>query len=205
MVTRDFDGVITRPCAGDYHSVASLPLQGNGPSKVSGDVKTSDNRDFLPMSVPMASEPFGHTLTPKRPSKMASSQSLNHLLNFTLPPRQTHSQSFPRRGKKSSTHGVWNKESEYQPYQPSHPAPNWFPSRICERPISIRHESHRRLYGPFRGSGHVCSPYVCVSLFFEPPPIKASSNGKIYYRSSSRERQPTHLQQVGRPTVQMRA
>ncbi|KAF8445703.1 hypothetical protein L210DRAFT_3501601 [Boletus edulis BED1] len=58
----------------------------------------------------MASEPSGQHHTPKRPSKMASSQSLNHLLNFTLPPRQTHSQSLPRRGKKSTAHGVWNKE-----------------------------------------------------------------------------------------------
>ncbi|KAH0838119.1 hypothetical protein J3R83DRAFT_6365 [Lanmaoa asiatica] len=54
----------------------------------------------------MASEPSGQN-TPKRP---ASSRSLNHLLNFTLPPRQTHSQSLHRRGKKSTTHGVWNKE-----------------------------------------------------------------------------------------------
>ncbi|KAG9314162.1 hypothetical protein JVU11DRAFT_4948 [Chiua virens] len=60
------------------------------------------------MSVPMVYELPGQT-TPKRPSKMASSQSLNHLLNFTLPPRQTHSQSLPRRGKKSTTQ-VWNKE-----------------------------------------------------------------------------------------------
>ncbi|KZT08523.1 uncharacterized protein LAESUDRAFT_648547 [Laetiporus sulphureus 93-53] len=46
----------------------------------------------------------------KRSSKMASAQSLNHLLNFTLPPRQSH-QSLPRRGRRSSVHpAVWNKE-----------------------------------------------------------------------------------------------
>ncbi|KAL6304792.1 hypothetical protein BKA93DRAFT_781536 [Sparassis latifolia] len=50
--------------------------------------------------------------TPKRQSKMASTQSLNHLLNFTLPPRQSHqAQSLPRRNRKTGTHqGVWNKE-----------------------------------------------------------------------------------------------
>lgn len=61
------------------------------------------------MSPQMASEPTGQ-MTPKRPAKMTSTQSLNHLLNFTLPPRHTQPQSFPRRGKKSSGHGVWNKE-----------------------------------------------------------------------------------------------
>ncbi|CAL1694077.1 unnamed protein product [Somion occarium] len=41
---------------------------------------------------------------------MATSQSLNHLLNFTLPPRQTHQyQSLPRR-KKTANQQVWNKE-----------------------------------------------------------------------------------------------
>ncbi|TFY67316.1 hypothetical protein EVJ58_g1693 [Rhodofomes roseus] len=48
----------------------------------------------------------------KRSSKMASSQSLNHLLNFTLPPRQSHqNQSLPRRNRRSNAHpAVWNKE-----------------------------------------------------------------------------------------------
>ncbi|EIN13850.1 hypothetical protein PUNSTDRAFT_57998 [Punctularia strigosozonata HHB-11173 SS5] len=47
--------------------------------------------------------------TPNRPAKMASNQSLNHLLNFTLPPRQQ--QAVPRRSRKYGTqHGVWNKE-----------------------------------------------------------------------------------------------
>ncbi|KDQ63141.1 hypothetical protein JAAARDRAFT_147139 [Jaapia argillacea MUCL 33604] len=43
---------------------------------------------------------------------MASSQSLNHLLNFTLPPRQTQNvQSIPRRSRRTGTQqGVWNKE-----------------------------------------------------------------------------------------------
>ncbi|KAI9510821.1 hypothetical protein F5148DRAFT_498415 [Russula earlei] len=49
---------------------------------------------------------------PKRVAKSASSQSLNHLLNFSLPPRQTqHVQSLPRRSRRHGiTHGVWNKE-----------------------------------------------------------------------------------------------
>jgi hypothetical protein len=52
--------------------------------------------------------------TPKRVAKSASSQSLNHLLNFSLPPRQTHqAQSLPRRSRRhGTTHGVWNKERE---------------------------------------------------------------------------------------------
>ncbi|KAH9996075.1 hypothetical protein BJV77DRAFT_1059579 [Russula vinacea] len=50
--------------------------------------------------------------TPKRVAKSASSQSLNHLLNFSLPPRQTQQvQSLPRRSRRNgTTHGVWNKE-----------------------------------------------------------------------------------------------
>jgi hypothetical protein len=50
----------------------------------------------------------------KRPAKMASSQSLNHLLNFSLPPRQTHQyNSAPRRRKPGQHQAVWNKEREY--------------------------------------------------------------------------------------------
>jgi hypothetical protein len=163
MVPRDSDG-------SHLPALFAIVLGGQSPRPrerpQQGLRRGSDFRDFdfLPMPVPMAAELSGQN-TPKRPSKMASSQSLNHLLNFTLPPRQSHSQSFPRRGKKSSTHGVWNKESEYQPYQPSHLASNWLPSRICERPISIHHESHGRLYSPFRGSGHVCSPFLCLDVF----------------------------------------
>lgn len=50
--------------------------------------------------------------TPKRPAKMASSQSLNYLLNFTLPPRQTRPlTNLPRRSRKTGAQqGVWNKE-----------------------------------------------------------------------------------------------
>ncbi|KAH9950925.1 hypothetical protein B0H21DRAFT_720440 [Amylocystis lapponica] len=42
---------------------------------------------------------------------MVSNQSLNHLLNFTLPPRQSHQgQNLPRRRKIATHQGVWNKE-----------------------------------------------------------------------------------------------
>lgn len=41
---------------------------------------------------------------------MASNQSLNHLLNFTLPPRQIQPQIVPRRSKKAVHSAVWNKE-----------------------------------------------------------------------------------------------
>ena len=57
--------------------------------------------------------------TPKRVAKSAS-QSLNHLLNFSLPPRQTQQvQSLPRRSRRhGTTQGVWNKEREaYLPTQ----------------------------------------------------------------------------------------
>ncbi|KAG2159606.1 uncharacterized protein EDB93DRAFT_1073895 [Suillus bovinus] len=47
---------------------------------------------------------------PKRPPKMASNQSLNHLLNFTLPPRQIQPHIVPRRSKKAVHSAVWNKE-----------------------------------------------------------------------------------------------
>ncbi len=52
--------------------------------------------------------------TPKRVAKSASSQSLNHLLNFSLPPRQTQQvQSLPRRSRRhGAAQGVWNKERE---------------------------------------------------------------------------------------------
>ncbi|KAG5647670.1 hypothetical protein DXG03_008393 [Asterophora parasitica] len=50
--------------------------------------------------------------TPKRVQKMASSQNVNHLLNFTLPPRHARPPvNLPRRSRKTGTQqGVWNKE-----------------------------------------------------------------------------------------------
>jgi hypothetical protein len=52
--------------------------------------------------------------TPKRVQKSASSQNLNHLLNFTLPPRQAQLHSIPRRSRKTGAgSGFWNKEREY--------------------------------------------------------------------------------------------
>ena len=52
--------------------------------------------------------------TPKKSSsKMSSTQSLNHLLNFTLPPRQTP-QNLPRRNRRANgSNQVWNKERKY--------------------------------------------------------------------------------------------
>lgn len=49
----------------------------------------------------------------KRPAapKMQSTQSMNELLNFSLPPRQQ--QPIPRRSRKyGAQHGIWNKERE---------------------------------------------------------------------------------------------
>jgi len=46
-------------------------------------------------------------------SRMSSTQSLNHLLSFTLPPRQSP-QNLPRRTRKTNgSNQVWNKEREY--------------------------------------------------------------------------------------------
>ncbi|KAF7793449.1 hypothetical protein EIP86_004561 [Pleurotus ostreatoroseus] len=52
----------------------------------------------------------------KRSSKkMANAQSLNHLLNFSLPPRQNHQyQSLPRRRKPGVHQPVLSKEREYE-------------------------------------------------------------------------------------------
>lgn len=49
----------------------------------------------------------------KRAGK-APNQSLNHLLNFSLPPRQSsYTQSIPRRARRTGTqHGIWNKERQ---------------------------------------------------------------------------------------------
>jgi len=67
-----------------------------------------------PSSHPMTSAPILQPNTPSRVSKMATNHSvnLNHLLNFTLPPRQTRPlTNIPRRSRKSGTsQGVWNKE-----------------------------------------------------------------------------------------------
>ncbi|KAF5323487.1 hypothetical protein D9611_005524 [Ephemerocybe angulata] len=52
-------------------------------------------------------------IAPNRNNKMASKQpvNLNHLLNFSLPPRETRMVSIPRRSRKTGTvQGVWNKE-----------------------------------------------------------------------------------------------
>ncbi|KAF7337723.1 RING finger domain protein [Mycena sanguinolenta] len=75
--------------------------------------KTQSLTQEDPYPMPNATTtPAAAPLTPRRASKMASNQSLNHLLNFTLPPRQTQPPpSLPRRSRKTGTHqGVWNKE-----------------------------------------------------------------------------------------------
>jgi hypothetical protein len=70
--------------------------------------------------------------TQKRVAKSPSSQSLNHLLNFSLPPRQTQQvQSLPRRSRRhGTTHGVWNKERELPYPYPSTGA--W-----CDIPVPV--------------------------------------------------------------------
>ncbi|KAK0246160.1 hypothetical protein EDD85DRAFT_931709 [Armillaria nabsnona] len=61
----------------------------------------------------MTSLSASQTTPPKRASKMASQVNLNHLLNFTLPPRESQTpSSAPRRSRRTggTRHGVWNKE-----------------------------------------------------------------------------------------------
>ncbi|KAI0066512.1 hypothetical protein BV25DRAFT_1878482 [Artomyces pyxidatus] len=50
--------------------------------------------------------------TPPTSKRAPKVENLNHLLNFTLPPRQTHQlPSLPRRSRRNGTQqGVWNKE-----------------------------------------------------------------------------------------------
>ncbi|KAF8921872.1 hypothetical protein CPB85DRAFT_1247036 [Mucidula mucida] len=58
----------------------------------------------------MASLPTPQT-TPKRASKMNSQAvNVNHLLNFTLPPRQSQPMGLPRRSRRTGVQAVWNKE-----------------------------------------------------------------------------------------------
>ncbi|RDX51998.1 hypothetical protein OH76DRAFT_1400907 [Lentinus brumalis] len=66
---------------------------------------------ITPATAPHSASPNQNN---KRSSK-TSAQSLNHLLNFTLPPRQSHNlTSLPRRARKTgNSHGIWNKERKY--------------------------------------------------------------------------------------------
>ena len=66
------------------------------------------------MITPANTTPAGNSNQTKRAAQ-TSTQSLNHLLNFSLPPRQAHyPQSIPRRARRTGgNHHVWNKEREY--------------------------------------------------------------------------------------------
>ncbi|OJT08966.1 hypothetical protein TRAPUB_100 [Trametes pubescens] len=56
-----------------------------------------------------------HSASQAKRAGKAPNQSLNHLLNFSLPPRQSsYNQSIPRRARRTGTqHGIWNKERHY--------------------------------------------------------------------------------------------
>jgi hypothetical protein len=91
--------------------------------------------------------------TPKRSGKMHQGESLNHLLNFHLPPRQA--QPVPRRSRKYGTqHGVWNKERECL-YHPFRACPGLNRARVRQCPVPFRHEPDGRLHSALRGSRHV--------------------------------------------------
>ncbi|KAJ2974670.1 hypothetical protein NUW54_g11857 [Trametes sanguinea] len=63
------------------------------------------------MITPTATAASTNSNQNKRAGK-GSNQSLNHLLNFSLPPRQSqYNQSIPRRARRTGNqHGIWNKE-----------------------------------------------------------------------------------------------
>ena len=70
---------------------------------------------------------------------------LSHLLNFTLPPRQSRPiQSIPRRSRKTAnTHGVWNKERQCPP--PLFPLSLILTTlcRLRQCTVPVCHESNR--------------------------------------------------------------
>ena len=110
----------------------------------------------------------------KRSGK-APSQSLNHLLNFSLPPRQSHyNQSIPRRTRRTGNqHGVWNKEREYRPCRRVATfslTQIYTLSRFCECPIPLCHEPYRRLYRTLRRPRYVstCLRYRPISATNSP-------------------------------------
>jgi hypothetical protein len=91
--------------------------------------------------------------TPKRGS---SSQSLNHLLNFTLPPRQSQ-QTLPRRNRRTNGSSlVWNKERECTAFRGERHHLIISLCRVCQRAVPVCYESNWRLYCALCRPGHVC-------------------------------------------------
>jgi len=126
--------------------------------------------------------------------KMAASQStnLNHLLNFSLPPRQPHPPSTTcRRSRKTGTaHGPWNKERELvMSYLPSRPLRL---DRLCQCSVSFCHESKWRLYCTFCGSRHV-SPLSQSLETTHHRVLIVSFNGQTSCRSSYLDLRYWHL------------
>ena len=80
-----------------------------------GTLRTDDKIMSVSPVSPMQVSSSPPKPKPKRNNtKMATGrQSLNDMLNFSLPPRQTHVQSIPRRSRRTGNQqGIWNKESE---------------------------------------------------------------------------------------------
>lgn len=98
------------PSSGEFTTVpCSSPAPSTPLAVITQAARTSPSHPACAMST----QPLNSTSKGKRPSKMAGN-SLNYLLNFTLPPRQSHhNQSLPRRTRRSNAHpAIWNKESE---------------------------------------------------------------------------------------------
>lgn len=103
---------------------------------------TTDKPGMIPLST-----------TPKRGS---STQSLNHLLNFTLPPRQTQ-QTLPRRNRRTNGSSlVWNKERECTTIRGQRHHLIIPLCRVCQRAVPVCYESNWRLHCAFCRPGHVC-------------------------------------------------
>jgi hypothetical protein len=93
-----------------------------------------------------------HNTSSTRPAKMASNQSLNHLLNFSLPPRQPN--PLPRRSRKTTGAAVWNKERESAPMEFISTSDTIQP-RVCQCTVSVRDEPSRGLHCTLCRSRHV--------------------------------------------------
>ena len=121
-----------------------------------------ESSSALTTNIQMTSVPGSiQVTTSKRLSKMPANQAvnLNHLLNFTLPPRQPRPlSSLPRRSRKSGTaQGGWNKErrlSSTLSFCAIALTPLIY--RVCKRTVSVCHEPSRRLYCAFCRPGYVC-------------------------------------------------
>lgn len=101
-------------------------------------------------SAKIKADPTNRFMSTRPQAANKRTENLNHLLNFTLPPRsQPLLQHVPRRSRKPNN-VYYNPESR--------PKVNCsvrlliFQCRIRERPVQVRDEADWGLHRPFRGS-----------------------------------------------------